>query len=145
MNRDNHQLINSTGTRVVVYTCNWKAYSGLETAGIVGLNYPATIHPIKVTCLGRIQPGIILKSFQLGAAGVLLIGCPTDECRYEFGRTRAQEMFEEAVSLLSLLGIAEERLELHWIGAGQGEEFVDLVSRFAARLGASANTIVAEQ
>ena len=45
--------------KVILLTCNWNAYSGLETAGAERLTYPAGVFPLKVTCLGQINPGII--------------------------------------------------------------------------------------
>jgi coenzyme F420-reducing hydrogenase delta subunit len=50
--------------KVILFTCNWNAYSGLETAGAQRLSYPADVFPIKVACLGQIDPGIILKAFE---------------------------------------------------------------------------------
>ena len=56
--------------KVILLTCNWNAYSGLETAGVERLNYPADVFPLKVPCLGQISSGIILKAFENGAEGV---------------------------------------------------------------------------
>ncbi len=121
-------------SRIIVYTCNWGAYSGLETAGYQGLSYPANVHPIRVMCLGRLHPGLILKAFQLGAAGVLLLGCPPGECHYGFGNQRAEELFEETVALARLLGIDENRLKLDWVAAGEGQHFADQVCQFVERV-----------
>lgn len=122
------------GSRIIVYTCNWDAYSGLETAGLQGLSYPANVHPIRVMCLGRLHPGLILKAFELGAAGVLILGCPPGECHYGFGNKRAEELFEETVALARLLGIEENRLKLDWVAAGEGQHFVDQVRQFVERV-----------
>ncbi len=123
--------------KIIVYTCNWNAYSGLETAGAQGLTYPASVHPIKVMCLGRLHPGLVLKAFELGAAGVLMLGCPPDECHYGFGNKRAEELFQETVELAHLLGIGRERIALDWVAAGQGQDFVHKVSRFVERVRAN--------
>ena len=119
-----------TEPSVVVFTCNWSAYSALETAGSKRLAYPANARPIKVMCLGRLHPGLILKAFELGADGVLLLGCPPGECHYDFGNQRAEELFQEAKSIANLLGIEEERLALDSVGAGEGEAFVQKVTEF---------------
>ncbi len=126
--------MSGTEPRVIVYTCNWNAYSGLETAGIQGLPYPANVHPIKVMCLGRLHPGLILQAFQHGAAGVLLLGCPPEECHYGFGNTRAEELFQQTAALAHLLGIGEERLGLDHVAAGQGEAFATKVRQFTEHL-----------
>ncbi len=127
--------MNSAEPKIIVYTCNWHAYSSLETAGFQGLSYPANVHPIRVMCLGRLHPGLILKAFELGAAGVMLLGCNPEDCHYGFGGRRAKEMFQEALALARLLGIGEERLKLDWLAAGQGEEFVHKVTAFATAAG----------
>ena len=82
--------------KVVVFTCNWKGYSGLESAGAEHLAYPPMLLPLRVTCIGQITPGIILKAFEGGAQGVLLLSCPPEECRYEFGNRHAEGVFAEA-------------------------------------------------
>jgi len=81
-------------------------------------------------CLGRLHPGLILKAFELGADGVLLLGCPPGECHYDFGNQRAEELFQETKSLAHLLGIEDERLKLDWVGTGEGEAFVQKVTEF---------------
>ena len=122
--------MNGEEPRVIVYICNWNAYSALETAGAQGLSYPANVYPIRVMCLGRLHPGLILKAFELGAAGVLLLGCRPGECHYGFGNRQAEELFQETAALARLLGIGEERLKLDWVAAGQGQDFVFKVRQF---------------
>jgi coenzyme F420-reducing hydrogenase delta subunit len=112
---------------IVVFTCNWNAYSGLESAGVQRLPYSPAILPIKVACLGQISPGTILNAFQKGADGVLLLGCPPDECHYEFGNRRAEEVFNETKRLARLLGVKDTQLVLEWVGAGEGAVFVKKV------------------
>jgi coenzyme F420-reducing hydrogenase delta subunit len=115
----------------VVFTCNWNAYSGLETAGFERRSYPATVLPLKVQCLGRLSPAIILKAFEKGAEGVLLLGCRPGECRYEFGRSRAEEAFEQAREMAHLLGIGTHQLKIDWLAPGDGKPFSEMVSEFA--------------
>jgi coenzyme F420-reducing hydrogenase delta subunit len=120
--------------KVVIFTCNWNAYSGLETAGAKHLTYSPSVYPLKVMCLGQISAGIILKAFENGADGVLLLGCPPGECHFEFGNRRAEDVFEEARNLTKLLGYRDEQFKLDWVSAGDGEGFVDKVQNFMAGL-----------
>lgn len=123
-----------TNQKVIVFTCNWNAYSGMETAGVLRLNYPASVYPIKVMCLGQISPGVILKAFEKGAMGVLLLGCPAGMCHFEFGNRRVEEVFNEAKGLATVLGYRNEQLCLDWVAAGEGGEFVQKVQRFVSGL-----------
>jgi F420-non-reducing hydrogenase iron-sulfur subunit len=116
--------------KVIVFTCNWNAHSGLEAAGYGRLSVPAGVRPVKVMCLGRLHPGLVLKAFELGADGVLMLGCPPGECHYEFGNSRAEELFEKTKALARLLGIGAERLQWGWVAAGDGEVFVEKVREF---------------
>jgi len=120
--------------KVILFTCNWNAYSGLETAGARRLAYPAGVYPLKVTCLGQIDPGLILKAFENGAEGVLMLGCPPDQCHYEFGNRRAEEVYVQAKELVKLLGCSDSQLQLDWVAAGEGQDLVNKVRDFVAGL-----------
>jgi coenzyme F420-reducing hydrogenase delta subunit len=120
--------------KVILLTCNWKAYSGLETAGAQRLIYPAGVLPLKQTCLGQVSTGMILKAFEKGADGVLLLGCPPEECHYDFGNRRVESVVAEARDLLEVMGIREAQLGLDWISAGDGSGLVQKVNAFVAGL-----------
>jgi coenzyme F420-reducing hydrogenase delta subunit len=120
--------------KVILLTCNWNAYSGLESAGAERLAYPVGVYPLKVTCLGQINPGIILKAFENGADGVLMLGCPPDQCHYEFGNRRAEEVYVQAKELVKVLGCSASQLQLDWVAAGEGQDLVNKVQDFVAGL-----------
>lgn len=120
--------------RVVVFTCNWNPYSGMEAAGAGHECYSAAIRPIRLMCLGRLNTGTILKAFEKGADGVLMLGCPPGECHYEFGNDRAQEVYEQAKQLARMLGLRDGQLQLDWIAAGEGDTFAAKVEAFLAGL-----------
>ena len=116
--------------KVILLTCNWNAYSGLETAGAEKLSYPSGVFPVKVGCLGQVSAGAILKAFENGAEGVLMLGCPPEQCRHEFGARHAEEMYAEARDLLKVLGYSDAQFQLDWVAAGEGGELVNKVHRF---------------
>ena len=119
---------------MILFTCNWNAYSGLDTAGAGHLSYPPGVYPVKVNCLGQINPGIILKAFENGADGVLLLGCPPGECHYEFGYQKAEEVFQETRELVAVLGYRESQLQMGWVSAGDGQGLVKVVAKFMKSL-----------
>ena len=120
--------------KVILFTCNWNAYSGLDSAGAERLSYPAYVFPLKVTCLGQIDPGTILKAFEKGADGVLMLGCPSGKCHYEFGNRRAEEVYAQAKELVKVLGCSDSQLQLDWVAAGEGGDLVNKVQDFVASL-----------
>jgi coenzyme F420-reducing hydrogenase delta subunit len=120
--------------RVIIFTCNWNAHESLEAAGKRHLRYPAGVRPLKVDCLGQVSTSAILKAFEKGADGVMLVGCSPEECHYEFGSRRAADLFDEVRRLAKLLGFREEQLEFHQVHTGEGEALIEKVRGFVDQL-----------
>jgi coenzyme F420-reducing hydrogenase delta subunit len=78
-------------TEVLVFACNWDGWSCIETATNLGLHYPASVKVVKVSCLSRIHAGLILKAFEFGADGVMLLGCEPGRCRFGADMSEAHE------------------------------------------------------
>jgi len=106
----------------------------METAGLEGISYDPRVIPIRLTCMGRISIGIILKAFEQGAMGVLMLGCPKDDCQYDAGMNRAEEVMGKTKKILGLLGYSADRIGLDCLEAGKGKEFADRVGEFMNRL-----------
>ena len=78
-------------TEVLVFACNWDGWSCIETAANLGLHYPTSVKVVKVSCLSRIHAGLILKAFEFGADGVMLLGCEPGRCRFGADMSEAHE------------------------------------------------------
>ena len=61
-------------------------------------------------CIGRINQALILRAFEYGADGVILLECKDEDCRYGPGPEVGHENVERVRKLLHLLGIGQERL-----------------------------------
>jgi coenzyme F420-reducing hydrogenase delta subunit len=123
--------------KVVIFTCNWNAHESLQAAGKQHLHYPAGARPLKVDCLGQVSASVILKAFEKGADGVMLVGCTPEECHYEFGSRRAAELFEEVSKLAKLLGFQPDRLKFLQVHAGASEALVQEVQAFVSQIAGS--------
>jgi coenzyme F420-reducing hydrogenase delta subunit len=123
-----------TETRVVIFTCNWNAHESLQEAGKQHLAVPPGVRTLKVDCLGQIGAGVILRAFEKGADGVMLVGCPPEECHYEFGSRRAAELFEDVRKLAVLLGFQEDRLRFRQVHIGEGTALIESVWDFVAQV-----------
>jgi len=126
-----------TETRVVIFTCNWNAHESLQEAGKQHLTVPSGVRTLKVDCLGQIGSSVILKAFEKGAGGVMLVGCSPEECHYEFGSRRAAELFEEVRKLAGLLGFQEDRLQFLQVHIGKGAALIESVRDFVAQVTSS--------
>jgi F420-non-reducing hydrogenase iron-sulfur subunit len=116
--------------RIVAFCCNWCAYAGADLAGISRRQYSPDIRILRVMCSGRVDPALILKCFENGADGVMVLGCHPGDCHYLTGNEEAQRRIESTKELLGLLGIDSRRLLLEWISASEGDRFARTVDEF---------------
>ena len=124
-----------SGIQVVAFGCNWGAYSAIETAGLDREPYPASLKLVRLPCLGRVNTGMVLRALEMGAAGVLLLGCPAESCRHGTGARQAGSVLNEARQVLSLLGFHPDRVGYIELPAGAGAVFVSRVNDFVRDLG----------
>jgi F420-non-reducing hydrogenase iron-sulfur subunit len=116
--------------RCVIFACNWCSYAGADMAGVSRLQYPPDIRIIRTMCSGRVNPGWILKAFELGADGVMWSGCHFGDCHYIFGNYKAVENFEKVKKLTQMLGIQDKRFRLEWVSAAEGPRWAALIKEF---------------
>jgi len=119
-----------TSSKVILFTCNWHAYNSLEALAREGLSYSPAVVPIRISCLGRISPGIILKAFEGGAAGVLVLGCPEGHCRYQTGNLEALQVIEETSKLMKVMGLDKNKLAFKLLTADDGKQSLQILEDF---------------
>jgi coenzyme F420-reducing hydrogenase delta subunit/ferredoxin len=116
--------------KIIAFLCTWCSYTGADTAGIARLKSPANIRDIRVPCSGRVSPELVMRAFDQGADGVLVLGCHIGECHYETGNHRAAKRLPILQSLLAFSGLEAERLRLDWVSASEGERFSRITTEF---------------
>jgi heterodisulfide reductase subunit A-like polyferredoxin/coenzyme F420-reducing hydrogenase delta subunit len=121
--------------RALVFACEWSGYAAAELAGARGLTYPSSVRLIRLDCSGRLGPGLILKAFEMGAAGVLVLGCAPGLCHYERGNERAAVVADQVGGLTHLLGLAAPRFQIAWTPPDDGAAFAELVTGFVKEVG----------
>jgi coenzyme F420-reducing hydrogenase delta subunit len=119
---------------VVVFACNWDGLSCVEAAAHRKLSYPASVRVVRVSCLSRVHLGLVLRAFELGADGVMLLGCRPGECHYAIDPENIVQEYGRTQAVLRLMGLGPERLALTRLQRGDGTEFVEQVNRFASQL-----------
>jgi coenzyme F420-reducing hydrogenase delta subunit/ferredoxin len=116
--------------KIIAFLCTWCSYTGADTAGIARLKSPANLRAIRVPCSGRVSPEFIMRAFDQGADGVLVLGCHIGECHYDSGNHRAAKRIPVLQKMLAFAGLDEARLRLDWVSASEGERFSRIVTEF---------------
>jgi coenzyme F420-reducing hydrogenase delta subunit len=124
--------------RLLGICCNWSPFACYNAAGMAKMELPSNFRLIRVMCIGRINQALILRAFEYGADGVILLECRDEDCRYGPGPDVGHENVRRVRRLLHLLGIRQERLVERSFGAHEREEIVTALwdfSRSIERLG----------
>jgi F420-non-reducing hydrogenase iron-sulfur subunit len=85
-------------------------------------------------CSGRVEPSFILKALELGADGVLILGCHPGDCHYVEGNYKAARRMPLLKKMLNQMGIEEDRVRLDWVSASEGDRFVSIVNEMTEKV-----------
>ncbi len=128
--------------KILAFCCSWCSYAGIDVAGISHHQYPASIRLVKVTCVGRIHPDLVLEAFARGADGVLVVSCNVGDCHYLHGNQLATDRLMNIWKLLEGLGVDRRRLKIEYIFAYEGKKFSDIVTAFTGEISALGPNVI---
>ena len=120
--------------KIVAFLCNWCSYRGADLAGTSRIKCAANVRAIRVMCSGRVEPAFILRAFELGADGVLVLGCHPGDCHYAEGNYKALRRMELLKRTLIQLGVEEDRFRLDWVSASEGDKFSHTVNEITEKV-----------
>lgn len=116
--------------KIIAFLCTWCSYTGADLAGTSRLKTPWNVRAVRVPCSGRVSPELVMRAFDQGADGVLVLGCHIGECHYDSGNHRTAKRIPVLHSLMTFVGLEPERLRLDWVSASEGDRFARIVNEF---------------
>ncbi len=114
--------------------CNWSPYACYTAAGMDRLEMPSNFRLLRVMCIGRINQAMILRAFEFGADGVILLECTDEDCRYGPGPEVGHVNVARVRELLDLLGIGQDRLVEKSFASHEKSELVGEIRDFATHI-----------
>jgi coenzyme F420-reducing hydrogenase delta subunit len=87
------------------------------------LEYPTNVRIVRVPCTGKVDLLHIMRAFEKGADGVMVIGCLEGDCHFNKGNFRARKRVEAAQKLLDTVQIGGERAQMFNLSSGEGPLF----------------------
>ena len=96
------------------------------------------IKTVKMPCSSMVKDVFLLRAFEAGADGVIVLVCPEGQCRYLEGNIRAKKRVAWVQNLLDEIGLDGRRLFLDNMGAGDNtsaNQTMDTVLKNLAVLG----------
>jgi F420-non-reducing hydrogenase iron-sulfur subunit len=130
----------SSEKKIIVFCCNWCAYTAADLAGVARMKYPAIVRLIRVMCSGMVHPESVLEAFNLGAAGVMILGCHLGDCHYQDGNYKAMARSEVITDMLEEFGYERERFMITWVSSAEPDRFVQEITMMNERIEAIGST-----
>ena len=120
--------------KIIGFLCNWCSYTGADLAGVSRIKSAPNVRVIRTMCSGRIDPAFVLKAFQLGADGVIVMGCHLGDCHYQEGNYKTIRRIPFLKRLIQGFGIDPRRLRLEWVSASEGDRFAQVVNEMTEEI-----------
>lgn len=114
----------SNPPKIVCFMCNW-------TFCEEEMRVPYNVNIIRVMCVGRMDPTLVLETFADGAEGVLLVGCKPPDCHFVDGNLHAERAVKMLKKLLALVGLEPERLKLLLVSPLEDKNFSHYAKEFS--------------
>lgn len=118
--------------KIACFVCNW-AFTEQELA-VSRIRKVADMSVVRVMCVGRIDPVIMLETFIEGTDGVLVVGCAPPDCHFLEGNVYAELTVKVLKKLLVLADLEPERLEVRWVSPIEEVRFTEIIEDFARQL-----------
>ncbi len=114
--------------KIVGFLCNWCSYRGADLAGTSRIHFAPNVKVIRVPCSARVEPAFVIKAFQSGADGVLILGCHPGDCHYTEGNYKTMRRMPLLKKMLAQFGLEEGRVRLDWVSASEGEKYATVIN-----------------
>lgn len=85
-------------------------------------------------CTGRIDESLLLKAFENGADGVMVVGCLEGDCHYISGNIRARARVKRIYEILESIKLGAERIRMFNLSAGEGSKFAAYANEFVEKI-----------
>jgi len=92
------------------------------------------IKAISLPCSGKVDVLYLIKAFETGADGLIVVTCRKGECRYLEGNLRARKRVEAVYTLLEEIGLGRDRIKVIETEAGGIDQLIREVDAFRSEL-----------
>lgn len=124
--------------RFVMYCCENSAALAVES--VTDSELMGDYDIVSLPCSGRIESALILKTLERGYAGVIVLGCPEDNCKYVTGNKRAMNRVQEVRTILNAAGLDGESVIMDYVSSVDAHKVESVMRRVADRLMPAAQT-----
>ena len=126
-------FMNNRALKTYVFYCSNNLEAG-QFAGLCQGLEGDVVKTIGLPCSGKVDVPYLIKAFETGADGVVVVTCPKNECRHFEGNLRAHKRAEAVESLLEEIGMAAGRMAVFECGKQDASQIVGEIRQFIERV-----------
>lgn len=122
----------NANNKIALYCCensSFKAFQALDDAAAA-----ERVEVIPLPCSGKIEIGMVLKTLEAGYAGVLILGCPKDNCKFIRGNYRAEKRIRKLHGFLKAAGVSPEKVRIDFISSVDRHKCRQLIGEMTDRI-----------
>jgi heterodisulfide reductase subunit A len=126
------EILSEGEKKLIVFACNWSVFPGMqlsESPTLIKTDYGIIVS----MCSGRIAPELVLNAFEEGAWGVMVAGCPPEECDHD-GNYKTKRRLILLKNVLKELDINPNRIRLEWFSTGESAKLSSSINAFLKEL-----------
>ena len=119
--------------KIYLFTCS----TSLETGDLLDVESALSDTELKifsVPCSGKVNIPYLVKVFEAGADGVMVVTCRQDECQYIQGSFRARNRVRAVDDLIAEIGLGRGRIALASLDDGGIEGVIERIKGFAEEI-----------
>lgn len=125
--------MNKTALKIYLFYCS-NSLDENELSQCRGELKDYQLKIISLPCSGKVNVPYLVKAFETGADGIVIVTCELDQCRHLEGNMRAEKRAEAVDSLLDEIGAGTGRITAIHVKEGQIEETVGEIKKFCSQL-----------
>ena len=118
--------------KIVVFCCENSALKAIGSMGDTEML--GSVEIVKLPCSGKVETGFVLKCFEKGYDGVIILGCPLDNCKFLKGNYRARKRVAMIKKSLKEAGISENRVKIDFVSSVDSHKVAKVIEEMNASI-----------
>jgi heterodisulfide reductase subunit A len=114
---------------IIAFSCRQSAVPAADAAGHAKLTLPTDVLLVDVPCAGLVSDQMVLDALELGARGVLVLGCHHDNCRSLWGSDLTHKRVDRICHSLDAVGVESQRVQFHALAANESHRLAHLLAQ----------------
>lgn len=119
---------------IVSFCCHNCTSCAEDTITAIRETDSINIRLVKMPCTGKVEILYLLKSFEEGADGVFVAGCPEGECHYLEGNIHTKRRVDFTRKILDEIGIGGNRVHMYNIDPSDSEAFSKVTNEMKGKI-----------